>query len=115
MAQTTYMEMLMKQLAERPDSVAFRDAEHPQGMTYRELDERSGRVYAWMKQRGVGREQAVLINLPRGGGRVRGSDRRAAGRGGLYAGGGRLSEGTGGFHRQRLRLRAPDRSGDTAY
>ena len=66
MAQTTYMEMLMKQLAERPDSVAFRDAEHPQGMTYRELDERSGRVYAWMKQRGVGREQAVLINLPRG-------------------------------------------------
>ena len=66
MAQTTYMEMLMKQLAERPDSVAFRDAEHPQGMTYRELDERSGRVYAWMKQRRVGREQAVLINLPRG-------------------------------------------------
>ena len=66
MAQTTYMEMLMKQLAERPDSLAFRDTEHPQGITYREVDDRSGRVYAWLKAKGIGREQTVLINLPRG-------------------------------------------------
>ena len=66
MAQTTYMQMLLKQMAEKPDSVALRDAAHPAGITYRELDDRSGRVYAWLKQKGIGREQMIMVNLPRG-------------------------------------------------
>ena len=66
MAQMTYMQMLLKQMAEKPDSVALRDPAHPAGITYRELDDRSGRVYAWLKQKGIGREQMVMVNLPRG-------------------------------------------------
>ena len=66
MAQTGYMEMLMRQVKERADQVAFRDAEHPQGITFREVEDLSGRVYAWLKQEGIGREQMVMIHLPRG-------------------------------------------------
>ena len=66
MAEKTYMEMLMTQMTERPGSIAFRDADHPQGITFRELEERSGRVYAWLKQQGIGREQTVMVHMPRG-------------------------------------------------
>ena len=66
MAQKTYMEMLEQHFMERPNRIAFRDAKHPRGFTYRELADRSGRVYGWLKRHGIGREQTVMVNLPRG-------------------------------------------------
>ena len=39
---------------------------YTKGITYHQLDEMSGRVYAWLKQEGIGKENFVLINLPRG-------------------------------------------------
>ena len=35
-------------------------------ITYAQLDELSGRVYAYLKKKGIGKEDFVLINLPRG-------------------------------------------------
>ena len=42
------------------------DEVYTKGITYHQLDEMSGRVYAWLKQEGIGKEDFVLINLPRG-------------------------------------------------
>ncbi len=52
--------------AETPSAPFLYDEEHPEGITYAEGDELSGRVYAWLKQQGIGREDFVLIDLPRG-------------------------------------------------
>ncbi|MBE6000800.1 MAG: long-chain fatty acid--CoA ligase, partial [Sarcina sp.] len=46
-------------------SILF-DEVYTKGITYHQLDEMSGRVYAWLKQEGIGKEDFVLINLPRG-------------------------------------------------
>ena len=42
------------------------DDAHSSGISYAQLDDMSGRVYAWLKQNGIGREDFVLIDLPRG-------------------------------------------------
>lgn len=47
-----------------PDKVILRDSENT--LTFRELDELSGRIYAYLKQKGVGREDMVMISLPHG-------------------------------------------------
>lgn len=46
-------------------SVLF-DEQMPKGISYEELDNLSGRVYAWLKAQNIGKEDFVLINLPRG-------------------------------------------------
>ncbi|MBR6258974.1 MAG: AMP-binding protein [Oscillospiraceae bacterium] len=51
---------------ETPSAPFLYDEEHPEGITYAEGDELSGRVYGWLKRQGIGREDFVLINLPRG-------------------------------------------------
>lgn len=38
----------------------------PKGISYEELQNLSGRVYGWLRAQGIGREDFVLINLPRG-------------------------------------------------
>ena len=59
------MEQLEKNAAEFPDRQALcLDSEKP--VTYGELWNLSGKVYAWLKGRGIGKEDFVLINLPRG-------------------------------------------------
>lgn len=47
------------------DNTAIVSAEYPNGITYAELWEYSGRVYTWLKQNHIGREDIVLIYLPR--------------------------------------------------
>ena len=42
------------------------DETHKTGITYAQLDEMSGRIYAWLKDLEIGKENFVLINLPRG-------------------------------------------------
>ena len=64
------METIINKLAqytrEDPDAVILYDDAHSSGISYSQLDDMSGRVYAWLKQNGIGREDFVLIDLPRG-------------------------------------------------
>ena len=46
-------------------SIIFDDA-HPKGITYAQLDDFSGRVYGYLKEHNIGKEDFVLIDLPRG-------------------------------------------------
>lgn len=60
------LERFLKNVKEGPDQPFFYDDLHRNGITCAEFDNYSGRVYAWLKAQGIGREDFVLINLPRG-------------------------------------------------
>lgn len=62
---TEFLNGLEKSFREKADHIALCGEDAPQGYTYRELDENSGRVYSYLKERGIGREDIVLICLPR--------------------------------------------------
>lgn len=62
----TIIELLEQYTHEKPHSTVLYDESHTKGITYSKLDDASGRVYAYLKQNGVGKEDFVLINLPRG-------------------------------------------------
>ena len=49
-----------------PQAAILYDDAHSRGITYSKLDDMSGRVYAFLKQQGIGKEDFVLIKLPRG-------------------------------------------------
>ena len=49
-----------------PGAAAIFDEQTPKGISYGEFWLLSGRVYAWLKKQNIGREDFVLINLPRG-------------------------------------------------
>lgn len=51
--------------AEHPDRIALRSKNMRRGISYRELEVLSGRVYAYLKKRRIGREDFVMILLPR--------------------------------------------------
>ncbi len=51
---------------EKPGEAILFDDAHSKGITYAQLDEMSSRVYGYLKQHGIGREDFVLLNLPRG-------------------------------------------------
>lgn len=59
-----FIEQFEANAAMCPDRVILRDG--VTSMTFREIDEMSGCVYAYLKDKGIGREQAVMIDLPRG-------------------------------------------------
>ena len=46
-------------------AVLFDDA-HSKGITYSQLDDITARIYGWLTAKGVGKEDFVLIDLPRG-------------------------------------------------
>ena len=60
------IEQLAEFTAQSPNNAILFDEAHNKGITYAQLDDISGRVYAYLKQNGVGKEDFVLINLPRG-------------------------------------------------
>ena len=64
------MNQLLKRLDEHfarlKDKIALRDDISQPGITYGQLDELSGRVYGYLKERGIGREDTVMLCLPRG-------------------------------------------------
>ena len=60
------LEKLKKYTELKPDEAIMFDDAHAKGITYAQLDDMSGRVYAFLKQNKIGREDFVLLNLPRG-------------------------------------------------
>ena len=60
------LETLQHYTQKDPDAVILRDEAHAKGISYARLEDMSGRVYSWLKEKGIGREDFVLINLPRG-------------------------------------------------
>ena len=60
------IEKLEQYTREKPGEAILFDESHSKGITYEQLDEMSGRVYAWLRQHRAGRENFVLLNLPRG-------------------------------------------------
>ena len=63
---STILELLHKYTEENPNVPILFDEAHTKGITYAQFDKMTGRVYAWLKEQGIGREDFVLINLPRG-------------------------------------------------
>ncbi len=60
------IEKLEQYTAEKPDEAILFDDAHAKGVTYAQLQDMSGRVYAFLKKNGIGKEDFVLLNLPRG-------------------------------------------------
>ena len=57
---------ILKEHAERfPDRCAVCLNHHEQAMTYQTLWERSGKVYAWLKKNNIGKEDMVMLHMPR--------------------------------------------------
>jgi len=59
-------EKLAEHLQQVPDHAFLYDEATVRGLTYQQFDDLSGRVAAYLEQNGIGREDFVLINLPRG-------------------------------------------------
>ena len=53
-------------VSEKPSALALTDERHPRGLSRRTVDDLSGRVYRWLKEKQIGRENFVLLCLPRG-------------------------------------------------
>lgn len=62
----TIVEVWKERVAASPDVIFLADEKNPQGYTIAQTDELSGRVYAYLKKKGIGREDFVLICVPRG-------------------------------------------------
>ncbi len=62
----TIIQKLQRYTKEDPNAVILYDEAHSNGISYAKLDDMSGRVYAYLKTQGIGKEDFVLINLPRG-------------------------------------------------
>jgi len=60
------MDTLERYVAETPDEAILFDESHGKGITYAQMDDMSGRVYAYLKKNGIGKEDFVLLCLPRG-------------------------------------------------
>ena len=63
---STILEMLHNYTAENPNVPILFDDAHSKGITYTQFDEMTGKVCAWLREQGIGKEDFVLINLPRG-------------------------------------------------
>ena len=62
----TIIQLLEQYTREDPSAVILYDEAHSNGISYAQLDDMSGRVYAYLKAQGIGKEDFVLIDLPRG-------------------------------------------------
>ena len=62
---SVFLEYLRENIQQEPDREVLFDELHTQGISYGELDKLSGKVYAWVKEQGLGKEDFVMINLPR--------------------------------------------------
>lgn len=64
MTERRFIEQFEDNVRLYPEKVILRDQDTC--LTFRELDELSGRVYAYLKKKGIGREDSVVIYLTRG-------------------------------------------------
>ncbi|WP_408070457.1 AMP-binding protein [Butyrivibrio sp. JL13D10] len=62
----TIIDTLQEYTAKAPNETILFDEVSTKGVSYSQLDEMSGKIYAWAKSKGIGKEDFVLINLPRG-------------------------------------------------
>ena len=62
----TIIQKLQRYTAITPDAAILFDETNPKGITYAQLDDLSGRIYHWLKDQKIGKEDFVLIDLPRG-------------------------------------------------
>lgn len=62
----TFVEQIIENAKNKPDEYILADDTNPKGITCSQLDDLSGRVYAYLKGKGVGKEDFVMICLPRG-------------------------------------------------
>ena len=60
------LDTLKDYTAKAPHAAILFDDAHSKGLTYAQFDEMTGRVYAYLKAHGIGKEDFVLIDLPRG-------------------------------------------------
>ena len=61
-----FIDAFAKLAQEMPDATLLVDDQYYQGWTRGHVDELSGKVYGYLKEHGVGKEDFVLICLPRG-------------------------------------------------
>ena len=61
-----YMEKIMEWFMTAPGKESLIDAASGRTMTYGELDKVTSKVYAYLLKEGIGREDFVMIDLPRG-------------------------------------------------
>lgn len=61
-----FIETLFRNAGKYPDQSVLYDDLHPKGIDYQTLLLLSSKVYRWLKEKGLGKEDFVLINLPRG-------------------------------------------------
>ena len=62
----TIIDRLQEYTRMNPGAPILYDDVHTKGISYSQLDDLSARVYAWLRENRVGREDFVLIDLPRG-------------------------------------------------
>ena len=65
-ADTRFIGKLEKNSVIYPENTALISVEPAQSMTYAKLWELSGRVYGYLKEKGIGKEDVVMIAVPRG-------------------------------------------------
>ncbi len=62
----TIIDTLVDFTKDTPNAAILFDEAHSKGINYTQLDDLTGRVYAYLKKKGIGKEDFVLIDLPRG-------------------------------------------------
>lgn len=62
----TYIEKLMRVIDEYPNCQVLADDSVPKGLTYKMIGRISGKVYAYLKKNNIGKEDMVMLFLPRG-------------------------------------------------
>ncbi len=62
----TIIDRLQQYTEKNPGAAILFDDTHSKGVSYARLDDMSGRVYAWLREKKLGKEDFILIDLPRG-------------------------------------------------
>ena len=60
-----FLQYLNEYTQQAPNTSVLFDEIHTKGLSYAEINDLSGRIYSWLKTQNIGKEDFVLINLPR--------------------------------------------------
>ena len=62
----SFVEKFEENVRKNPNKPLFFDDMNVKGISYAKINEVSGKIYAYLSSKGIGKEDFVLINLPRG-------------------------------------------------
>ena len=62
----SFREIFTEFVEQVPDRVILSDALHPEGLSWREVDTITARISAGLKRLGIGRDDFVMVSMPRG-------------------------------------------------